>query len=238
MAEPTQTRARPRHLLLAAPGFALAATLIAGIVRSFGIDLAKVGAELSDRALPVIAIVAACLTIQFGLSAVKWMQVYRRVAGDAVPASGNLAVQFFYVALSGLFAQLLTAYLASILVRGFAERLHFRRRFALGASVSMYEQLFDAVALGIVGAPVVALLALGASPLAALGAGLAGALLVIPIVRLALRAGHPLQFAARLLPRWLPFAGAIKASSEVAREMELDAPPLVTLLLALSLLRY
>lgn len=242
MAEPTVVRAparpRLRHLLLAFLGFALAAALIVAIVRSFGIDLAQVGANLSGQALPVIATVGICLTLQFALSALKWMQIYRRVAGDAEPASGNFATQFFYVSLSGLFAQLLTVYLASILVRGFAERFHFRRRFALGASVSMYEQLFDVIVLGVVGAPVIALLAFGASPVVAISAAIAAAVLLIPLVRLALRRGHPLQFAASLLPRGLRFADAIRASSDVARELELDAPPLVTRLLALSLLRY
>ncbi|PWE18476.1 hypothetical protein DDZ18_02400 [Marinicauda salina] len=222
--------------ILAAAG--LAAALLAGLVAFSGLSIADFKRGFADAPLWPLGLVVAGTAVQTWAGAVKWRAVMRRLvpSGAAEPALGYFV---FYTALTGVFSQAMTPYLAGAAVRGFATRRHQKTDFWRGATGSGFEQLFDAGLIVALAVPALIVLVAGGG-LAALGLALAAGAFAGRIA-LGVFLVHPLWRGG--LERWLTASrlSPLRAFGRVLRgadEAGLFEKDIVARLYRWSLIRY
>lgn len=182
-----------RRWLLALLALLVGVSLVVVLIYTLGFDPDRLRGVL--LAPPwVLGIVAVSVVGHLGVSAIKWALVLGRMEPEQArrPWSFYLA----YTGIAAVVAQVLTAHLASVVVRELSLRIEGGRPME-GAASSLVEQLFDLAAL--LGFATATLLAwwLGGPWLAWIGGMLAAATLLAPL------AAWLLDRQADVLGEWL-----------------------------------
>lgn len=114
------------------------------------LDAKAVWSRVGEDFLLIFVILLLGSAAQHALTAWKWMLILRRVDMPAAKSSGPLAL-FFITTLSGTAGQVMPPYLASLSVRGIGLRWYGNTTLLRTASVTAFEQFFDALVIAVVG---------------------------------------------------------------------------------------
>ncbi|MGE5562869.1 MAG: lysylphosphatidylglycerol synthase transmembrane domain-containing protein [Bacillota bacterium] len=137
---------------------AIAGTVL--LARWSGLRLADVTAAVATVPLWLVAAFVALTATQIALSAWKWRIVLRTARPNA---HDRLSFRFLYncTALAAFLSQFMTVYLSSIVVRAWALKRHAGLEARYAATTSLFEQVFDVIALTVMLAPALVVWSLG-----------------------------------------------------------------------------
>ncbi len=216
----------------------LLAILLVGLAVRFG-DLRwhDVARPVREHGAILFLVCVVSIGGQSIVGALKWRLLQRHFANGESGAF-PLPMLVFYSALTALVGQVVPTFLASGAIRGAVTRLHLEGSFLQGASVTVYDQLFDVAVLVLCAAGCLALFLLGVPPamaIACVALALAFTVLISPWL---FRSIPPLSAALRFIPAGAPGAGRVRQALQFARDKGLDAPETTTRLLSLSIVRY
>lgn len=123
----------------------LSLVLIGCAVVWSGLDLTQLWRRLATVPVWLVSSFVVLTTIQIVLSAYKWRFVVQRLA----PTEGPKGLSFFLActAASALLSQVLTSYVSSTVVRGWAGRRFHNMPVLRGVGSSVFEQMFDVIVL-------------------------------------------------------------------------------------------
>jgi hypothetical protein len=127
-----------------------------------GVTLGDLTGAVGSMPLWLLLTFAALSILQTALSAWKWRIVLNRLRPAA---DDRLGFRFLYnsTALAAFLSQFMTVYLSSIVVRGWALKRGAGLDARYAATTSLFEQMFDVIALAVMVVPVVVVWTLGGS---------------------------------------------------------------------------
>ena len=114
---------------------------------------------LVSAPLWLVAAITGLTALQIALGAWKW----RRVLGKTGGTRQGVSFSFYYgcTALAAFLSQFLTVYVASVFVRGWAVKRWHGLAASHGAGTSLFEQVFDVIALVVMAMPALIVWSLG-----------------------------------------------------------------------------
>jgi uncharacterized membrane protein YbhN (UPF0104 family) len=157
--------ARPRrsarvHLASALGSSAVAALLVFAFCRSTGIDFAEIKGILLRLNPAAVIEVATLMSFNAFLAGEKWRLVTSRLR-DAPDGTMPRHVCFAVSAMGVCLGQLLPTQVSTALIRSLAARAYGQHAFRHGVGATLFEQLFDVFAAGLLGLASVMVIILG-----------------------------------------------------------------------------
>jgi uncharacterized membrane protein YbhN (UPF0104 family) len=145
-------RVTPRRIALSLTLFlaALAGTVL--LCAWGGVTLNDAARSLFTMPIWILAAFTTLTVLQIALSAWKWRLVMRNL-GSGGHGDPRFAFLYNCTALAAFLSQFLTVYLSSILVRGWALRRNYELSARYAAMTSLFEQIFDVIALSVMVVP-------------------------------------------------------------------------------------
>lgn len=219
-------------------GALLLAILLVGFAMRFGeLHWRDIGQPVREHGPILLVVAIVSIGGQSVIGALKWrllQQHFASTEGGLIPVK----MLVFYSALTVLFGQVLPGYLASGAIRGTATRLHLGGSFLQGASITIYDQLFDVAVLIFCCIACLALFLIGFPPASIIGIVALALAFSLFLSHTLFRLIPPLSIPLWLLSQGLPGTATLRQVLQNARDRGLDVPDTTVRLLSLSIARY
>lgn len=223
-----------RKLLINSGLLLLLATICTVLLAAWsGLKLDEVTQALASAPVWLVTAFVALTVVQTALSAWKWRIVLRTLR-PGVQKPLDFGFLYNCTALAAFLSQFMTVYLSSVVVRSWAlkRRAGLDARYA--ATTSLFEQIFDVIALVVMVVPALVVWTLGGT----FNQWMIVAALAICAGAASLNLLHLAVRTASLLPLLGPRLGSLSAMVEQRSASGLLAMPCMLKLYALSIVRY
>ena len=211
--------------------FAIACTVL--LATWSGLKLDEITQAIAFMPLWLLATFVTLTIVQAALSAWKWQIVLKTVRPGE---HDELSFRFLYncTALAAFLSQFMTVYLSSIVVRAWALKRSAGLEARYAATTSLFEQIFDVIALVVMVVPVMVVWTLGGT----FNQWMVVTSLVVFAGGVSLNLFPLVLRTARLLDRLGPRMRSLSAMLEQSAASGLLAMPCLLKLYALSIIRY